>query len=103
MVGCDCTATLEFMARRGAPHASRMLALKIHESKWTPLDLRTHFAEERTFFFPFIPAHIVRVLATQHAVFLGELKRFGRIVSTGLFVQHAKIENTYAKQLMRAA
>lgn len=103
MSGCDCTATLEFMAKRGAPHASRMLALKIHESKWTPADLRMHFQEERTYFFPHLPSHIVRVLATQHTIFLGELKRFGRITSTGLFAQHASIENTYAKRLMRAA
>lgn len=103
MSACDCTSTLQYMAKRGARHAMRMLALGLHESKWAKHDFPIHFREENYFFFPYIPTQVADRLRADHVVFLTEIKKYGRIISITLFAQHATIENHWAKQLMRAA
>lgn len=103
MKPCDCTLTLRFMAARGAPLAALMLSRGRLESDADGAEQIAHFAEEKRYFFPYLPRPVAELLESQHVTFTREIRQHGRIVSIVLFQKHARMENEWAKKLMRAA
>lgn len=104
MKPCNCKSTLIWMAGKGAPQARMLLARGLVEAEMDGPDQLIHLAEEKRFFFPYLPQHVAALLGKHHdTVFIPEIRRFGRIISTKLLDAHARIENDWAKKLLRDA
>lgn len=102
-MSCNCKKVMVFLRQIGATHAADMHLDPGKE--WTSRDWFLHFDEEESLLWPvFINTghgFVVEELDQQHAVFRGEIRAYGRIVSKDLLEQHARIEDETIECVLR--
>lgn len=102
-MSCNCKKVMVFLRQIGATHAAEM---HLNPNKeWTSRDWLLHFTEEENLLWPIFintgHSFVVEELDRDHAIFRGEIRRYGKIVSTDLLARHAQVEDDTIECILR--